>query len=193
LIVANIEHILPDDFMKVAESIARRYMLQGKNILDNEVSQKAFIELFDNLEERLDKPRDGVPLLERIKRCGMEIPFEDISRIFRIIETGTESVIIPYNDEALQLITELRQELAQPLDDTSRNLIRITRSLQQYAVQTYSNDLERIESSVERISRVIDDECVAEYRVLIDRSRYSPDVGLLVYTAKQLEEYHIRS
>lgn len=175
LIVTNVPHILKDDFNLAAERIAERFLRQGKNLLDCGTAEQAMVELYKNLEGRLDKPRRGGPLLQIINQSGMNIPFEEIGRfIFRMIETSAKSIIVPYDDRARELIRQLHETP----DD-----FRVTRALHPYVVQVYPDDLEKIDYAI--------DYSLEPYRILRDMSIYDENVGLDIFSQAELREYRI--
>ena len=71
-------------------------------------------------EDRLDA--HGIARGENhvLNRDDILIPFADIARDFRMIETGMEPVIVPYDGEARKLIEELRD--TDRVSDTARKL-----------------------------------------------------------------------
>jgi CRISPR-associated helicase Cas3/CRISPR-associated endonuclease Cas3-HD len=173
LIITNLVgkgHDMNDDFDASSKEIAKKYMRLEKNLFNCDVSQQAFVELFQNMEDRLDKPRGKMPLLKLIQECGRNIPYETISEIFRIIETSAESIIIPYNNEARELLRKLEED---PTD------FRIARAIQTYIVQAYPNELEKI-------AYAIDETSLPPYRILADMSLYSDDYGLRVFDNQSL-------
>jgi len=176
-IVVNINHTFTDDFINEAEIIAERYLRQGKNILDNDTAQQACIELYRNLEDRLDKPSSKSikeKILSIINSCSIEYPFEKISNLFKVIETDAESVIIPYDDRALELINQLREDPEN---------YAITRALQPYCVQVYTTNLDKIRAYI--------DVSIAPYKILNDMTLYDSEVGLKVFNMSELAKYRI--
>jgi CRISPR-associated endonuclease/helicase Cas3 len=171
-VTGNNQHTLSDDFSTAAEEIAKKYIKSGKNILDCDTSQQAFVELFKNLEDRLDKPRNEKSLLDYIEDHPVEIPYETISELFKIIETSVESIIVPYNEEARKLVEKLRED---PGDFT------VVRALQSFTVQAYPSDLEKI-------SYAIDTHSAPPYRILADMTLYSYEFGLNVFSQQSLND-----
>lgn len=174
-----------DDFQRQAEYIAKRYLEKGKNLLDSKVAEEAFCDLYRDLEDALDKPtprggrKNVKPILKIIEdTCDtrkMIVPFEQIGKTFRIIETSTESIIVPYDDKAISLIEQLRQD---------PDNFHITRALQRYTVQAYPNEIAKVDHAI--------DYSVEPYRILDDMSVYDEKVGLLVFSHADLEEYRIK-
>lgn len=186
LIITNVDgsgHDLHDNFVEEATNIARRYMERGYNLLDPDAAQNAFVELYQNFDNALDKKE----ILSLIEEQGIDIPFYEISRRFKIIEAGQESVIIPYDEKARQLIEQLRILAADGVP--SSWYIHTVRALQPYTVQVYPNDLEKIQYAI--------DESVEPYRILIDGTLYdgpndatnSPGTGIKIWTLGELNKY----
>jgi CRISPR-associated endonuclease/helicase Cas3 len=94
--------------------------------------------------------------------------FETAARLFQIIEDATETVIIPYNEEAKKLIEELK---------FTQYPSSILRKLQPYTVSIYESEFDKL--STKGVILTIDD----KYAVLNPeyfKGYYDPDRGLLV-------------
>jgi CRISPR-associated endonuclease/helicase Cas3/CRISPR-associated endonuclease Cas3-HD len=105
-----------------------------------------------------------LPTLE--ERAGeLAFPFEEIAALFRIIETGTKDVIIPFDENARSRIMDLRST------DFPWKYIR---ELQGYTVSIYSNEFRELE----RMNMV---ETIADrFYVLRSCEDYSNETGLKV-------------
>jgi CRISPR-associated helicase Cas3/CRISPR-associated endonuclease Cas3-HD len=103
-----------------------------------------------------------LPALE--ERAGeLAFPFEEIATLFRIIETGTKDVIIPFDENARSKVLELRST------DFPWKYIR---ELQGYTVSIYSNEFRELE----RMNMV---ETIADrFYVLRSCEGYSDETGL---------------
>ncbi|MCL6452914.1 MAG: CRISPR-associated helicase Cas3' [Alicyclobacillus sp.] len=79
---------------------------------------------------RVDSVTDCAGLLPllRSKSRNLEIPYEEVSERFRLIDENMWSIVIPYDD----LVTNLVKELA-----SSPYPLRVLRKLQPYVVQVY--------------------------------------------------------
>ncbi|MGD0341806.1 MAG: CRISPR-associated helicase Cas3' [Bacteroidales bacterium] len=174
LIVSDVPHDFDDDFAREAENIAIRYLKQGRDLLGPDVAQEAFIELYKNLENSLDKKR----VLKLIQDSGSEIPFFEIARRFKIIENSEVSIIVPYDERARNLVVQLRETP----DDFS-----IARALQSYTVQIYPKEMEKIHYAINFE--------VEPYLILADVSLYdgpsgaNPGTGLRIFNSGDLGKY----
>ena len=168
-------HELKDNFIAEAANIARNYMRKGADLLGPDIAQQAFVELYQNHDNALD----GKKILSLIEEQGLNIPFYEISRRFKVIEASQESVIVPFDEYARRLIEQLRLF---PGD------IAVSRALQPYVVQVYPNDLEKIQYAI--------DEDVEPYRFLTDATLYdgpmgaSPGTGLRIWSQGDLNKYY---
>ncbi len=107
-------------------------------------------------------------IMECFDSADARFKFETAAREFQIIEDPTETVIIPYNDEAKQLIEELKYT------DYPFSTLR---KLQPYTVSIFTTEFDKLSSK--GVILTIDD----TYYVLNPdymREYYHPDRGLLV-------------
>jgi len=95
--------------------------------------------------------------------CRGNFPFREIAQKFQLIENITESVVIPWDDKAKELIKDLEH---------SKYPLSAARKLQRYTVQIYPMVLRNLEV-VGSVKRVQD-----QYCVLINKSLYNKELGL---------------
>ena len=67
--------------------------------------------------------------------------FETAGRIFEVIDNDTRAVIVPYNDEAREIISRLNGDIS------PQECIKIQRRAQQFAVGVYPNELRELSDS----------------------------------------------
>ncbi|HOL10703.1 MAG TPA: CRISPR-associated helicase Cas3' [Bacillota bacterium] len=111
---------------KVAEMIFRKY--------DDPISLEAIDDYFKYLydlegEEALDK-KNIIECFEE-RRSGLEFDFQTAAERFRLIENNTYSIIIPYDEKAMELIEKAK------FTSYPRS---IARKLQPYTVSIYENE-----------------------------------------------------
>jgi CRISPR-associated endonuclease/helicase Cas3/CRISPR-associated endonuclease Cas3-HD len=133
----------PLSLSTVADYFERLYHFKGNDGLDEE-------KILPTLEERAGE---------------LAFPFEDIAEAFRIIETGTKDIIIPFDENARSRIMELRST------DFPWKYIR---ELQGYTVSIYSNEFRELER-VNMIETIAD-----RFYVLRSCEDYSDETGLKV-------------
>ncbi|MBN3039564.1 MAG: CRISPR-associated helicase Cas3' [Candidatus Omnitrophica bacterium] len=138
-----------------AEGIIRNF--------DDILSLKAVHEYFKNLYWRHGNQLDRHQIISRfaegVRSCNF--PFKTAGEDFRMIENGTQSIVIPYNDEAKRLIHALKAS-------DSRG---VARKLQRYTVQVFPDVIKKL--------GLVALEAVHEhYYILINDHLYKPDIGL---------------
>jgi CRISPR-associated endonuclease/helicase Cas3/CRISPR-associated endonuclease Cas3-HD len=155
---------------KFATPWQRRVAAIGEMILDktdDPLSLSSVKSYFHNLyffegDDGLDKKGILRSLEDRL--IDLAFPFEDVSEAFKIIEEGTKDIIVPYDENAENLIGILRNP---------NFSWKIVRKLQGYTVSIYSiefNELERAHAL-----DLIGD----RFYVLNDKGRYNDKTGLL--------------
>lgn len=94
---------------------------------------------------------------------GLDFPFREVAQEFRIIDNAMESVIIPWDGKARELMERLRR-----WEDVSST----ARSLQRYTVQVYPHELVEMEreGAVERVHDT--------FTLLVTMRLYDPKLGL---------------
>lgn len=113
-----------------------------------------------------DEGLDNKKILKLLEEGGRrsQLPFEDVSDRFCLIEQVTKDVIIPYDGKAQLYIEELR---------ASKYPWKYMRKLQRYVVSIYEDEFRELMSS--RSIDIIND----QFFVLNDMEKYCPKTGLL--------------
>ena len=115
---------------------------------------------------------DRAGILPRLEAQVSQLlfPFEEIADEYRLIDSLMTPIVIPYDDDARQLIERLR------VDDRPKDVLR---RLQRYTVQVSEAHFNRLATSavIERGDGQADID--AEVWTLRDLSAYSNDLGLL--------------
>ena len=138
-----------------AQSIVRNY----DDILSLEAVHEYFRNVYWRHGDRLDRHDILARLAEGVSSC--DFPFRTVGEMFRIIEDGTQTLVIPFNEEARGLIKEMKAS-------DSR---RIARKLQRFCVQVYPNVISKLgRAAVEPIHE--------RYYILINDDLYNSDIGL---------------
>jgi len=143
-----------------AASILRNY----EDILSLQAVHEYFLNVYWKQGERLDKLQVLGQLAEGIKSC--DFPFYTVGEMFRMIENGTQSIVIPFDKEARHLIDRLKR-----CDVRPRELKDIARRLQRFCVQIYPD-------VIVKLGRVALEPMQERFYVLINEHLYKPDVGL---------------
>ncbi len=126
-----------------------------------EVVREYFKELYWTKDDKLDEKQILADLSESVGEINF--PFRTVAEKFKLIDSITESVIIPYNNEAEKLIGSLKY-----LEYKSS----FARKLQRYTVQLYKRDFEilckggAIEIHAE------------QFNILVNTDIYSKELGL---------------
>lgn len=150
----------PGHFRQTAQT-AEGVMRHHKDLLSQEAVTEYFRTLYWMKGEQLDEYRILDDLAEGAKKGNF--PFRVVDKKFKIIEDGTESIIIPWNEEAEKIISGLRY---------SKYPALFARKAQRFTVQVYPKVLSSLEcsGSVERLH--------GQYCVLINMDIYRDDLGL---------------
>lgn len=123
-----------------------------------------FTALYRFRGEALDRKRI-VPALDQCVKNGLMIPFAEVARQFRVIESPARTVLIPADEDTQSLFAKLRDGLR------SRALMR---GAGQYAVPVYEKQFDALLAS--GALEVLD----GELAILRDMSLYSDETGLHV-------------
>lgn len=138
-----------------AQSIVRNY----DDILSLEAVHEYFRNVYWRHGDRLDKHDVIARLAEGVSSC--DFPFRTVGEMFRIIEDGTQTIVIPFNEKACGFIREMKVS-------DSRG---IARKLQRFCVQVYPNIIAKLgHAAVEPMHE--------RYYVLINDDLYKSDIGL---------------
>lgn len=139
-----------------SESVIRKY----DDLLSIQAVNEYFLNLYWRNNDNLDKPNILGRLSEEV--ANLNFPFREIAGKFKLIDNAMESIIIPYNDEAKEIIKQLRYA------QFTRNL---SRKSQRFCVQVYPQILAKLEGiSIERLKN--------DFLVLTNEDLYREDIGL---------------
>jgi CRISPR-associated endonuclease/helicase Cas3 len=155
---------------QAARSVAERHKA---DLLHPDAARDYFLELYwRSGEDRLDAGK----ILSRLDRAAnsLDFPFREIEKDFRFIDVQTQSVIIPYDEKAGELLRAL--ESPEEGDNAAGDLLR---RLQRYGVSLHARDFIALES-VGAIRRAGPRGQVA---VLCDDKLYDAACGLDPYRA----------
>jgi CRISPR-associated endonuclease/helicase Cas3 len=160
--VFNPENRYPPGPFRLAAQTAEQVMdHHPADPLSLEAVEEYFRTLYWTRGEKLDE-RQILALIKEGIHKG-DYPFREIDKQFKLIEEVMEAVIIPWNDQAEDLIAQLRQ---------SEYTRAIARRLQQFTVQVRPVMLDAL-FNAGAIGRVRD-----QYNVLTNKAMYREDVGL---------------
>lgn len=144
-----------------AESVIRKF--------NGQIDSKAAIEdYFNSLYYVQAKEAFDVKKILSCFDNGIEFEFKKAADEFRMIDNNTVSVVIPYNEEAKDLIDRASDH---------QYLFTFARQLQIYAVNIYEKEFEKLQSK--GVIETVND----TYQVLTERSMqefYSEKTGLVV-------------
>jgi CRISPR-associated endonuclease/helicase Cas3 len=147
--------------MEVARAVLRDHAEQP-------ISIPAIEAYFDRLYSLQDPQAFDVKKIMACFEDGGKFEFAKAAQAFQVIEDPTETVIIPFNEEAKHLIEELKY---------AQYPSSILRKLQPYTVSIYQGEFEALSSkgvilTIAEEYAVLNPEHFDEY--------YSPDTGILV-------------
>ncbi len=157
------ENGLPPGYLRHSAEIAEGILRKHNDPLSLEAVNDYFEELYWRKGEMLDEYGIINLLNEDIAR--LNFPFKEIADKFKLIKDGMEPIIIPWNDDAQDIIRNLRYA-AYPL--------KYARKAQRYTVQMYPQVINSL-LAVGSAERIGEDK---QYTVLINSDLYSNDLGL---------------
>ncbi|MCD6121143.1 MAG: CRISPR-associated helicase Cas3' [Spirochaetales bacterium] len=158
--VFETENKIPPGLMRQGAEITREIKRNLKDIYSLEAINTFFRKLYWLKNDKLDEYH----ILDELKdTVSLNFPFKEIAEKYKIIKNNAEGIIIPYNDNAREIIEKLRY---------SNNTRGLVRKAQQYIVQVPEFQLGKMEAAgaVERINGL--------YPVLINESLYNKKTGL---------------
>ena len=141
-----------------AKNVLRHH---GDDPFSPEAVEYYFSETYWLQQEHLDKKK----ILEEFDVPRPNWAFRDVSDRFKIIDQKMIPIIIPFDEQAEELIQDLR------FAETKGGVLR---SLQQYTVQVYRHQMDRLDSAGQL--EFID----GTYAVLIEKEIYTPEKGLVI-------------
>ncbi len=157
------KHGQPEGWFKETAAIAEMVMRKYDDPLSLEAVDEYFDQLFDFEGQRLDK-HELLEMFEE-RRKELAFPFREVAEKFKVIDQNTITVIIPREQECLDLLEEVKWRGAS---------LKASRSLQRYAVQVYPHEFHGLlqSRSIENVA--------GQYLVLRDSALYSEERGLVL-------------
>ena len=139
--------------IKTAQDISQHIIRYNENadLLSVDIQSSYFRQLFSHNKEKLDYPANGTTLLELLSTNKKKAEAHDLrpdrllqafktaGKLFEVIDSHTESVIVPYNDEAESFISRLNDDL------TPQEAAEILRKAQKYTVSVYMGTKKALE------------------------------------------------
>lgn len=121
--------------------------------------------IFDGQME-LKTDSEAIMNLLKSKNSNFEIPYQDIADRFKLIDGKMQTIVVPYDSVAEELIGQLA---------VSRYPLQILRRLQSYTVQIYHHEFMEFQRNhlIRNVEGVL---------LLADKSYYHPQTGLLSAT-----------
>ncbi|WP_144938951.1 CRISPR-associated helicase Cas3' [Paenibacillus sp. 32O-W] len=145
---------------RILEEFARRPEVFGNDLLSPEAMKKYFEYYYHDIEGELDYwipniRQNAFDLLDLNKdyssglqrKSGMNVrlvskqSFATVEKYFQVIDQPTTSVLVPYNDEAKEIIADLNGEL------DSGQLTSLLRRAQQYVINLYTHELKQLDQA----------------------------------------------
>jgi CRISPR-associated endonuclease/helicase Cas3 len=152
----------------------RRRAEEARQVLrqyDDPLGRQAVESFFRRILDLSDLDRDQC--WRRLNAAPLDnIPFRDVASVFRMISEDTDPLIVRWNDEACELVDELRWRLRPDAPPPSRVPLTLLRRLQSYLVGCYG--LERLKQAGDAAS--IDSD--GRFSVLENPAVYDQDTGL---------------
>lgn len=125
-------------------------------------------------KENLDKK----DIMKKISDKPMKYPFKEIAESFKLIESGTVPIIIPYDDEARTLIRDLPYAGSQAVKKLQKYTVNVYGSMEKDFAGNYPSEYQRLvdNGSIQLINGVYP---VLNYDGSDPGRFYSEEVGLL--------------
>ncbi len=159
VIVFRTEKMPPIGYLRKSAETAEGVIRRHQNILSLSAVNDYFRELYWKHEGSLDKKHIVERLAEGV--ATYDFAFRTIGEDFKWIENGMQTVVVPYNDEAKELIRSLK------MSDSKM----IARKLQRFSVQVYPD-------VITKLGRVALEPVQERYYILINGDLYKDDIGL---------------
>lgn len=168
-----VDHPLRGWFQRTA-SVAEMALRGGNDPLGLDTVKTYFEKLYDVESDQLDSC--GILKLSEAGRRDLDFQFESIARQFSVIDSALASIVIPWDDEAHELIRTAKYAPSR----------RVLRRLQPYVVQVYPNQFFALErsGSVESMGgekgmvHVLKDmSCYTDMGLVLPESMYVPTDG----------------
>lgn len=144
--------------IKIAQGISQNIISHNKDadLLSVEQQSVFFSHLFRSYSDKLDYPAGSTTLLEllssNIKKWevkkkslfGLSQSFKTAGDLFRVVDSNTKSIIVPYNLDAAGIIEKLNDDISP--DET----VRLLRKAQKYTVSVYTGAERNLEISISK-------------------------------------------
>jgi CRISPR-associated endonuclease/helicase Cas3 len=153
----------PPGYLRHSAEIAEGILRKHHDPLSMEAVNDYFEELYWRKGEMLDEY--GILNLLNEDFARLNFPFREIADKFKLIKDGMEPIIIPWNEDAQDIISNLRY---------AEYPSKYAREAQRYTVQMYPQVINNLLAvgSAERIGEN------KQYTILINSDLYSDDLGL---------------
>lgn len=145
--------------ISIGQTVTEEDILSRGELAENLLSSKAIQTYFDfylnhtELESLMTDPELNIPLIQLLDRCPKYVSaipkqeprtimcsmFKTLGLHFQVIESNTTGVLVPYNDEAKEIIAILNEEVE---DYTYLNML--LKRAQLYTVNLYSHTLHQL-------------------------------------------------
>jgi CRISPR-associated endonuclease/helicase Cas3 len=157
------ENGLPPGYLRHSAEIAEGILRKHNDPLSLEAVNDYFEELYWRKGEMLDEYKIINLLNEDVER--LNFPFKEVADKFKLIKDGMEPIIVPWNQEAQNIIRKLRY---------AEYPLKYARQAQRYTVLMYPNAINSL-LAVGSAERIGEDK---QYTILINSDLYSDDFGL---------------
>lgn len=154
---------LPPGYLRHSAEIAEGILRKHDDPLSREAVRDYFEELYWRKGEMLDEYKIINMLNEDVDR--LNFPFKEIADKFKLIKDSMEPIIVPWNDEAQNIIRDLRY---------AEYPLKYARQAQRYTVLIYPNVINNL-LAYGRAERIGDDK---QYTILLNLDLYNDDLGL---------------
>lgn len=144
---------------EVAHMVAEQYK---DDIASPEAIHAYFTKLFEYKGERLDE-KHIVSKLDACMKTKLSIPFAEVAELFRVIDSPTRAVLIPEDDDARDIISQLENDVRST---------RLMRKAGMHTVAVYPNQFEELLGA--GAIKMLDEELA----VLRDETLYTQETGL---------------
>ncbi len=130
------ENVLPIGHLRQSAEVTETIMRKYTDLLSPDTIKEYFRHLYWRNQDSLDKYGIINILMEGLSHDSeVNFSFKAISEKFRVIDNTMESIVIPYNDEAKEIVKQLR------FAEFPKGLLR---KVQRFCVQVYPNVLREL-------------------------------------------------
>ena len=168
-------------YLKACSDNAKIIMENYEDVFSPPAIKEYYERVYRDLGE---EAQDGDSILSFIDRFYAEsdsmpfhFQFRELARRFKLMEDDNCSVIIPYHDEVISKLEELKQDFYIPTKEDMRKMQKYTVNIRQYEYQ------EMLEKS--RITQIAD-----HVGILNEVREYKKDTGLEIYREMGIAEFY---